>query len=77
MSATVDEKKRIVIQGDVQKGDEFHIHSLGSGHFLLQRLVRAQRPPQRSLEELRALIRSSKVKMDVSWEELRQMTREP
>ncbi len=72
----LDSEKRIVL-AEGRPGEVFEIHSQGEGRFLL---VRVEQPPIRrkmTREECREAIRNSRIRMVMSWEELREMTREP
>jgi len=72
----LDSKKRIVLP-EGQPGELFEIQPQGEGRFLL---VRVGQPPVRrklTREECREAIRNSPLTFDMTWEELREITREP
>jgi hypothetical protein len=77
MTVIADSKRRVVMPG-ARPGDVFACQDEGNGHFLLIRLSKPAPPKKRmTRSEVRKAIASSKMKFDLSWEELRQMTREP
>jgi hypothetical protein len=76
MILVADSKKRVVIPG-TRPGDVFDYEDKGNGHFLLVRLNKPPPPKKKTRAEVRKAIAASKMKFDVSWEELREMTREP
>ena len=72
----VDSKKRVVLP-DGQPGDVFDIQRQGEGRYLLVRLEKpAPRAKMSKADCLRA-IQSAPLTPTVSWEELRELTREP
>lgn len=74
-TSKVDSKKRIVLpQG--QPGDIFDVQQQGEGRYLLVRLEKPE--PSRRLtraECLKAMARTP-LRLELSWEELRETTRE-
>lgn len=72
---TLDSEKRIVLP-EGRPGDVFEIVPQGEGQFLL---VRVEQPAKKRMtqEESREAIRNSPLSFTMTWEELRQMTREP
>jgi hypothetical protein len=71
-----DSKKRVVVP-DARPGDIFAYEDCGNGHFHLVRLNMPGSPKKRTREQVRKALASSKLKFDISWGELREMTREP
>lgn len=69
-----DEKRRVTLP-DAKPGDLFDIRSPGNGDFLLVRLSSSR--PRMTREECLKAIEGSPIKMRLSWEELRRLTREP
>ena len=71
-----DEKRRVTIP-DATPGDVFEVRNPGNGDFLLVRVSPTTgKPSVTRAESLKAMERSS-LKVRMSWEELRQLTREP
>lgn len=73
LTTRADEKRRVTLP-EAKPGDLFEIRRPGNGDFILVRL-----PPQQQMsraERLEAMARTP-FKMRMSWEELRQQTREP
>ena len=76
MTITADNKKRVVLPW-VKPGDVFTCEQLDENHFSLARL---QPPPplkRRTRAEVRRALKNSKLKFDLTWDDLRGMTREP
>jgi len=76
MTVRADEKKRIVLPG-AKPGDVFDYEEQGNGHFRLVRLNPPEPPRKMTRAEIRKAIQNSKLKFDMTWEELRNWTREP
>jgi len=76
MTVIADSKRRVVMPG-ARPGDVFACEDEGNGHFLLVRLNKPSPPKKKTRAEIRKAIANSKIKFDMSWDELRQMTREP
>jgi hypothetical protein len=76
MTVRADEKKRVVLPG-AKPGDVFDCEEQGNGHFRLVRLNPAPPPRKMTRAEVRKAIQASKLKFDMTWEELRAWTREP
>jgi len=77
MTVIADSKRRVVMPG-ARPGDVFACEDEGNGHFLLVRLNKPAPPKKKKTRaEIRKAIANSKMKFDMSWEELHQMTREP
>ena len=72
----LDSEKRIVLP-DGRPGDVFEIQPQGEGRFLLVRQVQAELPGKnKTREERLEAIRNSRIRMTMSWEELRKITRD-
>ena len=78
MTITADSKKRVVIPW-VKPGDVFACEQQDENHFHLARLNPPPPPKQKkkTKAEVRHAIRNSKLKFDMTWDELRKLTREP
>ena len=73
---TVDTKKRIVLPGG-RPGDVFDIQQQAEGRFLLVRLEKPERGRRMSKKACLAAMRTAPLKPTMSWEKLRDLTREP
>jgi hypothetical protein len=71
-----DSKKRVVVP-DAQPGDVFAYEDRGNGHFHLVRLNLPAAPKKKTRTQVRKALTNSKLKFDLSWDELRKLTREP
>ena len=75
-----DEKRRVTLP-DVTPGDVFEIRSPGNGDFLLVRqpspASRARMSRRMSRAECLDAMVKNPLKMRLTWQELRQLTREP
>ncbi len=71
-----DAKKRIVIPGSAP-GDVFDIQPEGDERYVLVRLHRPDPVPKKSVEECLEAMDQNPLRMALSWEELRRITREP
>ena len=77
MSATrADAKKRIVIPG-ARPGDVFDVQRQDDERYLLVRLQRLEAAPAKSREACLEAMATSPLRLMLSWEQLRQSTREP
>lgn len=79
MTITADSKKRVVVPG-AKPGDVFICERQSENHFLLVRLsVPPPPPPAKKMTraQVRRAIKTSRMKFDMTWEELRELTREP
>ena len=76
MTIRADSKKRVVVP-DAHPGDVFAYEDLGNGHFHLVRLTMAGPPKKKTRAQVRKAIANSSLKFDLSWDELRELTREP
>jgi len=76
MTITADSKKRVVVP-DAKPGDVFACERQGENHFLLVRLAAPPPPPKKTKAEVRRALKNSKMEFDMTWEELRSLTREP
>ena len=69
-------KKRVVIPG-AAPGDVFDVQPEGDERYVLVRLHRPNPAPKKSVEECLEAMDRNPLRMTLSWEELRQITREP
>ncbi len=76
MTVTADSKKRVTMPG-ARPGDVFAYEDRGNGHFHLVRLNMPDPPKKKTRAEVRKALATSKLTFDLSWDELREMTREP
>lgn len=72
----VDSKKRVVIPG-AAPGDVFDVQPQGDERYVLVRLHRPDPAPKKSVEECLEAMSEKPLRLTLSWEELRQITREP
>ena len=72
----VDSERRIVLP-EGRPGEVYEILPQGEGNFLLVRVEQPPAPRKMTPEECREAILRSPLNMTMSWEELRQITREP
>jgi hypothetical protein len=71
------QQERIVVP-DAKPGDIFAYEDCGHGHFHLVRLkVPTPNPKKMTRLQVRKAIATSKLMFEMSWDELREMTREP
>ena len=76
MTITADSQKRVVIPW-IKPGDVFACEQQDDNHFPLVRLRPTPPPTKKTKAEVRRAIKNSKLKFDVTWDELRALTREP
>jgi hypothetical protein len=76
MTITADSKKRVVIPW-VKPGDVFACEQRDENHFSLARLNPPPPPKKKTKAQIRRAILQSKMKFDLTWDELRVLTREP
>ena len=76
MTVKADNKKRVIVP-DARPGDVFAYEDQGNGHFYLVRLNRPAAPKKKTRAQVRRAIATSGLKFDMTWDELRKMTREP
>ena len=75
-TSRVDSKKRIVLPNG-QPGDIFEIQRQGEGRYLLVRLERPEPVAGMSKKECLAAMDKAPLQPTISWEQLRELTREP
>ncbi len=75
-NSTVDSKKRIVLPGG-RPGDVFDIKRQAEGRFLLVRLEKPETAQRMSKRECLEAMDKAPLRPTMSWEELRELTREP
>ena len=76
MTITADSKKRVVIPW-VKPGDVFACEQRDENHFSLVRLNLPPPLKKKTKAQIRHAILNSKMKFDMTWEDLRALTREP
>jgi hypothetical protein len=72
----VDTKKRILLPGG-RPGDVFDIQQQAEGRFLLIRLEKPERREQMNKKACFAAMRKAPLRITMTWEKLRELTREP
>ncbi len=75
MTIIADSKKRVVIPW-VKPGDVFSCKKEDENHFSFARLQPPPPAKKKTKAEVRRAILRSKMKFDLTWEELRAMTRD-
>ena len=75
-TSTVDTKKRIILPGG-RPGDVFDIQQQEEGRFLLIRLEKPLRTKQMSRKACLEAMHKAPLRPTVTWEKLRELTREP
>jgi hypothetical protein len=76
MTIKADSRKRVVVP-DAHPGDVFVYEDQGNGHFHLTRLKVPDKPKKMPRSQVEKAIAHSKLKFDMTWDEMREMTREP
>jgi hypothetical protein len=76
MTIKADSKKRVVMP-DARPGDVFVYEDQGNGHFHLMRLAVPDKPKKMTRAQVEKAIANSKLKFDLTWDEMREWTREP
>jgi hypothetical protein len=76
MTTTADSKKRVVIPW-IKPGDVFTCEQQDENHFSLARLQPALLPKKKNRVDVRRALKTSRLKFDLTWDELRAITREP
>jgi hypothetical protein len=76
MTIIADSKKRVVIPW-VKPGDVFMCEQQDENHFRLARLNPPPPPKKMTKAQVRRAIKNSKMQFDLTWDELRTITREP
>jgi hypothetical protein len=76
MTIKADSKKRVVVP-DARPGDVFVYEDQGNGHFLLTRLNVPPPPKKMTRAQVEKALNETTIKFDMTWDELRKMTREP
>ncbi len=72
----VDTKKRIVLSA-CRPGDVFDIQQQAEGRFLLIRLEKPERAERMSRRACMEAMRKAPLRPTMTWEKLRELTREP
>ena len=71
-----DAKKRVIIPG-AKPGDIFDVQRQGDERYVLVRLHRPEVAPRKGRAECLDALSRSPLTLTLSWEQLRQITREP
>jgi hypothetical protein len=74
-TSTVDTKKRIVLPGG-RPGDVFDIQQQAEGRFMLIRLEKPKRAKQMGRKACLEAMHTAPLRLTMSWEKLRELTRE-
>lgn len=74
-TSKVDSKKRIVLPNG-RPGDVFDIQQQADGRFLLVRLEKPERSEPMSKQECLEAMNRAPLRLTMTWEELRKLTRE-
>ena len=72
----MDGKKRVVLPG-AAPGDVFDVQREGDERYALVRLYRPEPAPKKTREACLEAMSRTPLRMALSWEELRRVTREP
>jgi len=75
-TSTVDSKKRIVLPNG-RPGDVFDIQQQAEGRFVLVRLEKPEVAEPMSKDDCVAAMRKAPLRPTMTWEKLRELTREP
>jgi hypothetical protein len=75
-TTTVDSKKRIVLPNG-RPGDVFDVQQEEEGRFLLIRLEKPKRAERMSRKACLEAMRKAPLRPTMTWEKLREVTREP
>jgi hypothetical protein len=73
---TADNKKRVIIPA-ARPGDVFDVQEQSEGRLVLVRLVKPKPKARMSRADSLRAITAAPLRPKVSWDDLRQMTREP
>ena len=73
--AIVDTKRRLVLPG-AAPGEAYTVNEAAPGHYELSKVIPAPRPKP-TAEELDALLTTAALTPKMSWQELRNFTRDP
>jgi len=76
MTSKTDSKRRIVLPR-ARPGDVFDVQELGEGRYVLVRLERPEPKQSLSREDCLQAMEERPLRLAMSWEELRSLTREP
>jgi hypothetical protein len=76
MTSKADAKRRIVLP-EAEPGDVFDIQKQRDGTYLVVKLQRPEPRGKLSREECRRAMAAAPLRLSMSWDELRSLTREP
>lgn len=75
MTTKADSKRRVVLPG-ARPGDVYEVQKQGEGRFILIRLERPEPKAALSREECLRAMAAAPLRLKMSWDELKSMTRE-
>ncbi len=76
MTTKTDSKKRVVLPR-AKPGEIYDVQEQGEGRYLLVRLERPEPRPRMTREECLRALDEHPLRLRMSWDELRRLTREP
>ena len=76
MTTKADSKKRVVLPR-AKPGEIYDVQQQGEGRYLLVRLERPEPRPRMTREDYLRALDEHPLRLRMSWEELRRLTREP
>jgi len=76
MTTKTDSKKRVVLPR-AKPGESYDVQEQGEGRYLLVRLERPEPRPRMTREECLRALDEHPLRLRMSWDELRRLTREP
>jgi len=75
-TSTVDTKRRVILSSG-RPGDVFDIQQQAEGRYLLIRLEKPEHPERKSKKACLEAMRKAPLRPTMTWEKLRELTREP
>lgn len=72
---SIDSKRRLILPG-AQPGESYSVRWTANGHYELAKVIPSEKPKPKP-EEIDAALVSAALTPKISWEELRELTREP
>lgn len=76
MTTKADSKRRVVLPG-AEPGDVYDVQEQGAGRYLLVRLERPKPKAAMSREDCLRAMDERPLRLGLTWEELKRLTREP
>ena len=77
MIVTADDRRRVTLPNTVKPGDHFDLEIPDQGKILLRRIEKPADPAKMTARQVSKALKNCRSKMKYSWEDLRQLTREP